>query len=369
MTEFCRHLKNGLIYNNDTVVFTVSPCCYFRKINNQINPNGDLVQQLTKHRTQWLNADVTKHCKICIDAEAQGHTSYRQASFDIIEGRDDKLEFLTVAVNKKCNLACSSCDSQSSSFWYQENIRNNIAQPAQIHKLHQEDRQGVITDKFISLLSDQDLTALKYVKFGGGEPLMTDTHEKVMALIPDPADVTVQYTSNFSIMPTSTVLEAWKKFKLVKWVASLDGVADQFGFLRWPYQWEKLQKFIAEAKELMPDNVMFGVEHTLNPLNTFYFDQFESWFNTHFSSNRHGDRSDLNIHLCNGILGLEHTPMELRTKIKNKYGADHHVSIALDQRPYSGDTKRLVKYLDRLDAQRGTKWRQIFPEVQEFFNA
>jgi hypothetical protein len=367
MSTFCRHLSNGLVYNNDTVKFTVSPCCFFAG-ESHVDPNKDLLGQMDAHRIRWLKSDVNNTCKICISAESSGAHSYRSASFDIIDGIENKLEFLTVAVNKKCNLACASCTSQSSSFWYQENIRNNVLQTSQVHQLHQEDRQGIITDKFISLLSDQDLTSVKYIKFGGGEPLMTDTHEKVMALIPDPSKVTIQYTSNFSIMPSQSVLKIWEKFKLVKWVASLDGVGEQFSFLRWPYRWEKLQTFVDEAVKTVPGNVMFGVEHTINPLNIFYFDQFENWFKQHFAVNRYGDQSDFNVHLCTGVLGLEHTPPKLREKIKNKYGTNHRIMIALTQKPYSGSTARLVQYLDQLDNQRKTNWRQIFPEVQEFFD-
>lgn len=369
MTEFCRHLKNGLVYNNNTTAFTVAPCCFFGGNRYKINPDQDLLEQLSALRTHWITADVKTNCKICIDAEKQMTTSYRQMSFDCIQGVDNRLEFLTVAVNKKCNLACASCNSTSSSFWYQENNRNNIVQGRNIRQMHQEDRQGIIEDKFVQLLSKQDLSALTYIKFGGGEPLMSDTHEKIMALIPDPSKVTVQYTSNFSIMPSKTLLQTWEKFKLVKWVASLDGVGEQFSFLRWPYRWEKLGPFVVDAINIVPGNVMFGVEHTINPLNAFYFDQFQTWFNQQLGTNRYGDQSDFNIHLCNGVMGIEHTPLALRDKIKRHYGAQHAISIALDQNPYSGSVTPLVQYLNQLDQWRGTSWRDTFFEVHEFFDA
>ena len=369
MTEFCRHLKNGLVYNNNTTTFSVSPCCFFQGAQYKINPTQDLASQLLAHRMHWITADVNSSCKICINAEEQNTTSYRQSSFDFIQGVDNRLEFLTVAVNKKCNLACASCDAASSSFWYQENSRNNLVQGTNIHQMHLEDRSGAITDKFIQLLAEQDLSALTYIKFGGGEPLMSDTHEKILSLIPDPGKVTVQYTSNFSIMPSRSVLQAWEKCKLVKWVASLDGIGEQFSLLRWPYRWEKLESFAIDAINAVPGNVMFGAEHTINPLNAFYFDQFESWFKQNLGTNRHGDQSDLNIHLCRGVMGIEHTPLALREKIKRHYGAQHAVSIALDQNPYSGSVTALVQHLDQLDQWRGTRWRTIFPEIQEFFNA
>ena len=369
MTLFCRHLQNGLVYNNNTTSFTVSPCCFFQNFNNEIDPSKNLDRQLQLYRTKWMTADVSKHCKICIDAENQKLSSYRQSSFDIIEGIESNLEFLTVAVNKKCNLACPSCDSSCSSFWYQENTRHGVVEIPKIRNMHDEDRQGEITNRFIDLLADQDLSKLKYIKFGGGEPLMSDTHERILSLISYPEQVTIQYTSNFSIMPSQSVIELWHKFKLVKWVASLDGIGEKFSFLRWPYRWEKLENFVRQAVDQVPDNVMFGVEHTINPLNVYFFNEFSNWFDQSFSANRYGDKSDFNIHICNGVLGLENTPPKLRTKILEKYGTDHAVSIALQQTPYSGNTKQLVAYLDQLETWRGTRWRKIFGEVQDFFYA
>jgi hypothetical protein len=334
-----------------------------------LDPTADLSQQLQSYRKQWLATDVTQNCKICINAEAQNLPSYRQASFDIITGIDDRIEFLTVAVNKKCNLACASCSAGSSSFWYQENIRHNIVQSPTIHQMHKEERQDIITDKFVKLLESQDLSAVTYIKFGGGEPLMSDTHEKIMSLIPDPSKVIVQYTSNFSIMPSQSTITLWKQFKLIKWIASLDGVGEQFSFLRCPYRWEKLESFAQQAQSTVPGNVMFGAEHTINPLNIYYIDRFKSWFDQNLGSNRYGDKSDLNIHICTGILGLEHTPPALRKKIQLQYGSSHEISIALDQKPYSGNTAAMVQYLDLLDSRRGTSWRKIFPDVEEFFHA
>jgi hypothetical protein len=360
MSTFCRHLTNGLVYNNNTQSFTVSPCCYFNKT--------DIVQQdLTHYRSQWQKSDLQKNCRICIHAESTGLHSYRQASFEWLDGIGDAIEFLTIAVNKKCNLACVSCDANSSSFWYQENIRNNIPQPKNIQKLHADDRQGEITKNFLSLLASQDLSKLKYIKFGGGEPLMTDTHLQVLKLVTNPENVTLQYTSNFSLMPSDKVFKEWEKFKLVKWVASVDGVGDQFSFLRWPYRWEKLNDFVKTAKHSVPGNIMFGVEHTLNPLNVFYFDRFQTWFDQTIATNKYGDPSDLNLHLCNGNLGIEQTPPALRNIIEDKFGTDHSVVSMLQQNPYQQHTT-MVKYLNQLDLLRCQQWRKIFPEVSGYFD-
>jgi hypothetical protein len=363
--KFCKFFKNGLVYNNNSVKFTVSPCCYYNK-TNALNPNHDLNIQLKKNRDSWLSDDIAINCKICIDHENSGLFSYRQAANNLIPDATDEIVFLTVAVNKKCNLACPMCDSGSSSYWYQENLRNNIPQRQDIIQLHADDKEGIITDRFIELLTNIDLSHLRYIKFGGGEPLMNDTHLKILKLIPHPENVEVQYTSNFSIMPTEDVFSVWENFKLIKWAASLDGVDEYFEFLRWPYKWEKFLNFKEKAFATVPVNVMFVVEHTLTPLNIFYFDKFEEWFNKNFSENRLGDKTDFNMHIASGILGLEKTPTNLRKEIYNKYGNDHKISSLVRQTPIASSSI-MVNYLDNLDSFRNTKWREVFWEIEKFY--
>jgi hypothetical protein len=294
-----------------------------------------------------------------------GLYSYRQASFDQIRTEHDQFEFLTIAVNKKCNLACPSCNSRSSSFWYQENNRNNVKESTAIRQLHKEDHQGIITEKFLLTFLSQDLSKVTYIKFGGGEPLMSDTHEQILNLLPHPENVIVQYTSNFSLMPADRIIKLWKKFKLIKWVASLDGVNDQFEFLRWPYKWTNLEKFISVAKQTVPDNVMFGVEHTINILNAFYYPEFKSWFDQHLSTNLCGDPSDLNLHKCEGLLSVNHMPASLRNLVKNKLGPTHAISIMIDQSPQSNNITPTIEYLNQIDTWRNSDWRTLFSDVQE----
>lgn len=370
MTEskpFCKFLKNGLVYNNNTTHFTISPCCYFYK-NYSIDPNKDIDQQLTEYQTEWQNEDVNVACKFCLDAEQSGLSSYRKSSFDQITTDHEHLDFLTVAINKKCNLACPSCGPDSSSFWYQENIRHNQPQDTAVIKLHQEDRENIITEKFLSLFKSRDLSKITYIKFGGGEPLMSDTHKQILNLIPHPENVTIQYTSNFSIFPSDSVLKLWEKFKLIKWVASIDGVNERFTFLRWPYAYQNLEKFINNAKSSVPSNVMFGVEHTINALNAFYYDEFEEWFKDTISTNRYGDVSDLNLHPCHGVMSLTNMPTPLQEAVKLKLGTNHPVSLMIDQHSYSGDATSLVNYLDNLDKVRNQQWRSIFPDIQQYYD-
>jgi len=359
---FCKFLHNGLVYNNDSTQITVAPCCYYSKKSTLTD-----LHSVDYYRQLWIKSDVKETCRACIDQERQGIPSYRQASFDMSENLSGQIEILTVATTKQCNLACASCDAGQSSFWYQEDLRNQVNHSEQIHNLHREDRLKDTTKKFIDILAQQNLSQLKYVKFGGGEPMMSNMHVEILKLISNPQNVTVQYTTNFSIMPRQSVFEQWQKFKLVKWVASLDGTHAQFDLLRWPHTWTKCTDFAKQALATAPHNVMFGVEHTLNPLNIYYYDRFQDWFDQHFSTNRYGDATDLNLHPCIGVLAIDHTPPGIRELVKIKYGRMHSISLMLDDHPWSGDTFKLTTYLDQLDTWRAQNWRHTFSEVERYF--
>lgn len=363
--EFCKFLKHGLVYNNNTTNFTVSPCCYFNKTYN-IDLQSDVSAQLTTHKSNWLAEDVTSTCKICINQETSGISSYRSAANDIVNAHEG-IVMLTVAVNKQCNLACPTCGPEYSSFWYLHNLEHHEPVRDSIVKIHQQDRSAEITDTFVSLLKTQNLDNLRYIKFGGGEPFLNDTHLQILNSIPNPGEVTVQYTSNFTTIVNSNISSTWEKFKLIKWSASVDGIEDRFEFLRWPYKWEKFLATKEKIVNMVPTNVMFAIEHTLNPLNVFYYDEYEKWAQTNFLTNRLGDNTDLNIHYASGVLSLEKTTEKFRNLIYEKYGTEHKISKLLMNLPYDNDTRESVVYLDKLDSWRKTDWRTLFPVASSFY--
>lgn len=366
--SFCKFFNNGLVYNLGNDTFTMSPCCYFKQ-NFYADVNLSSVEQYEKFKSVWSSADTETNCNTCNLQEKGNQVSYRQAANDIVKKDTDKLVMLTIAVNKKCNLACPTCSAESSSFWYQENIRNNVKQSNTIKITHQEDKQHIITEKFLKFFKEVDLSDIEYIKFGGGEPFMNDTHIKILELLPNKQNITVQYTSNFSIMPSDNIFKVWEKFKLIKWMASVDGTESQFEFLRWPYKWEKFSDFCKTAVLSVPTNVMFGVEHTINPLNAFYYDRFEQWFYQEFGSNRLGDASDLNLHFAEGILGLSNTPIRLKNLIIEKYGENHLISNFLQTtNTPSYQLTEVVEYLNNLNSWRKVSWQQIFPEIQEYIS-
>lgn len=357
MSNFCQHLDNALVINNEKTGFTISPCCYFME-NNIVSD----LNTLPSFRDKWKSSDLQSNCRICLNQEEQMQKSYRQAGFDIMDSSAG-VQMVTVAVTKHCNLACTSCGSHSSSFWHDENVRNGIASGPFV------DRKGIDADlKLIEWFNSLDTTNLKYIKFGGGEPLMNDTHRKILELIPNPQNIVIQYTSNYTLFPTEKTLAQWDRFKLVNWIGSIDGVGMQFEYLRWPAKFNIIEQNITRAIQECPANVMFGIEHTLNPFNVYYYDKIKKWFDNTMGTNRLGDTSDFNIHPCTGNIGIEKTPPLLRKSVKQKYGENHPISIMLDQNPYTEHTSA-IKWLEKLDKWRNLHWETTFNDVAKYFNS
>jgi hypothetical protein len=354
--EFCRFLKHGLIIHGDNI----SPCCFY----NGADGNRDKKQkigtgkQITEYQLQWENSNYSQTCVQCINQEKYGGISYRMSSFDVIPDDITGIGYLELFLTPECNLACVLCDAASSDTWYKENIKFSIPQSKIIHDIHSS------TSNYNKLLHNVNLDNIMYLKLKGGEPLIDKSHLAVLNALKHPEKVTLYYVSNFSVMPSAELLKCWQKFKLVKWAASLDGVEQHFEYIRWPYKWKKLQSFAKKAINVVPDNVMFSIEYTLNPLNIFYYDRMEEWHNSEFSQNKSGDKVDINVHSAYGILGLDKTPESLRNVIRKKY--NNFIPEFLDHTPVSS-TNGTLDYLDKLTIQRGLDWRVIFPEIQQYF--
>lgn len=351
--KFCRFLSNGYsvtLKQNGNLV--TSPCCWYRG-NIPIDENADLNREIQFNSiTTW-----TPGCQICKEQELVGYYSFRQASFDIIPEVDNTFPIaLDINVDLTCNAACVICGPQSSSTWSKQMSNRKM-----IHIAPNLNFKTQLEELFNNI----DLSNVQRIKFFGGEPLLTDTHINILNKLPDPSKVDIWYTTNASIMPTSAVLDLWSKFHLVFFEASIDGTVEQFNYLRWPLKWKLIENNLLELKEIAPVNTLFRINHTLNPFNVFYYDRLEEWVNQNFATNRLGDLTEINVHPCWGTWALDRTPTKLREEIYKKY-SNHNVSNLLataGNQPF--DT--IIQFTKTWDIIRKNNWKEVFPEIIEYF--
>jgi hypothetical protein len=197
------------------------------------------------------------------------------------------------------------------------------------------------------------------INFMGGEPLISKTVTLVMERLINmkiASNVTLWFTTNGSTLITGRQRDLFLQFKELNFSYSIDGIGDQFHYLRYPLSWEKLQRSVDSAKELgkhVPVNV--GVNMTVGALNIFSVDQVQEWAKTL--------TSNITIPTCNGVLGTMALPGSAREMLRKKYSYWPELVNRL-RGTYSPVAKNeLLDWLNMWDQRRGLDWRKVFPEA------
>jgi len=251
------------------------------------------------------------------------------------------------------------CDHNSSSLWAKENAKSKNT--VYIRPLNNVD---LAIDKIVNTVNLNNVT---YIKFFGGEPLFTDTHLKFLEHVPFPENITIHYTTNGSIYPNSKTLETWKKFKLIIFAASLDGIDEQFNYIRWPLPWEKVSTNLIRLRDNAPYNVIFRVEFTVNFLNAYYFDRLETWVENNFATNRVGDTTELNIHRCfGGAWDLGMMPTAIKNTILQKYPQNHQIHNMIKHISTQSSMVPWNEFVSQWDHHRGNDWKTAFPDLVQY---
>jgi len=358
--NFCRYLSNGYSFNVNTYnnSLQVKPCCLFKN-------SFKLDQNLSKNLARYHSVDTwIPECNTCRVLEEAGQQSLRQSSPNWIPDTTTHSHPVCLDINldNSCNAACVICNEHSSSLWHKENKKLNITNSAI------RIQPDLINDYVNQITQSFDLSHLTYIKFYGGEPLFTDTHIKFLEKIPNPENITIHYTTNGSIFPNKQTQEIWKKFKTIIFATSLDGVDNQFNYVRWPLPWHKVSANLIRLKNQNLHNVMFRVEYTANFLNAWYFDQLEQWVDTNLAYNNFGDKTEVNLHLCDGTFDLQRMPISLRQAIMEKYPKNHTIFNMIKNLKEPLSLKPFFAFVDVWDKQRELNWRQVFKDIEHFIS-
>ena len=356
--QFCRYLSNGLSFSARQNEVMVSPCCWFGK---QI-PLDSQFQSNYKNAVDSVNGwtDACSACKVLEDA---GQQSLRQTGPDWIHGDAPHGDPVCIDINLdiNCNAACVTCGADSSSLWKIENAK------LLGKKIKLELYDDTVNKSISKILESVSLDQVRYVKFYGGEPLFTDTHLKFIKHIPYPEQVTLHYTTNGSIYPNDKVLASWKNFKTIIFAASLDGIKEQFDYVRWPLPWHKVSKNLIRLRENKDIwNLMFRVEFTANFLNVYYFDRLEDWIKNNLDINLSGDKTEINVHPCWGIWELVKMPYNIREAVLKKYPVNHVIHRLVANLPEPTPLLPWQQFVNTWDTRRNNSWQTAFPELARY---
>jgi len=280
MKNFCAQPWVGL---DITPQGEYKPCCKFSSViaDNLDDYNNS---KLLKELQDYHNNDL-RHpdCKRCWNDEDSGLISKRQLDnkfvfheklLDIDSG---KINLLGLTFGNTCNLACRTCNTNSSSRWRKEidehgNFNNQVVYT---HSKFYKDKK--FFDDLLQML-DENL----HIDLSGGEPLLTGTKEHlyfIKKLAKHGDNITLHYTTNTTNYPSDELLKLWTNFKKVDIQFSIDGIGDKLEYIRWPAEWNTIYEHIQKYKALATSNtnIQLSISHTLSIFNVLDLPQFLDW--------------------------------------------------------------------------------------------
>jgi sulfatase maturation enzyme AslB (radical SAM superfamily) len=310
--------------------FAISPCC-IAATESVSTVNFVDNQYLKDIRNSWSNGQWPEACSACKYAEEQSIPSRRQGSNQWYSDHgynntDVELVRLDYWTGDTCNLACVICIPEYSSKWKQE-----LNFPIEL-------KQSVVNEFWKEI----DLSAIKFIHFNGGEPLLSKEHVKFLEVVPNKSSVHLNYNTNGTIRPSQHLLDLWKKFKLVQLDISIDDIGPRFEYQRYPAKWNQLTENLQWLIQNCPHNCMFATNTSVGILNHDNVDNLMSWLSSNFYVNNYTDPIAHRTQFTIGLFSLSGAQIR---------------------------AKKIIDFLDQCDQRRGTNWKSTFPDLLNYLES
>lgn len=355
MSDFCKYLSNHHRFEYDEY----APCCWINKKVNYTDPI-----KLKEYR-EWLDniTDWVPECNICQYRESVGIESPRQKSLikypDMFTGdltNDDPVTY-EFQINEICNSACLSCSAHNSTTWMKYN--NSI--PIKDRSSIDINISTKTTHRFNIIKENFDFSNVSKITFLGGEPLKTNTHLEILSEITkhnDPKNIALTYTTNGSCAISDEILDIWKTFSRVMVSHSIDGIEEHFEYLRWPLNWNQFNNNLENLVKKKSPNINIGFNIVISPFNIYYMDRYIEYTKGY---------GEINLLPSIGKINNQSIPNSLKIKMMEKY--KDNPEIVKYVFPFNiSKYVTFMQYIDKHDKKRNTNWKDVFPEIVEYFD-
>jgi sulfatase maturation enzyme AslB (radical SAM superfamily) len=379
-------------------------------------------QYMRSVRTTMLSGNVPSSCSKCFEEEDKGVVSKRiwETGTWMMDGLDlndlinrtdengvvpEELQYLDLRLGHTCNLKCIMCSPHDSSKWVQDHKK--------VYPLFQHDSlkqqmqwdQSTFNNQWYELpifweQLYKQIPYLKQVYFAGGEPLMIKEHKTFLKEIirQGYADkILVRYNSNGLLLDAETI-ELWKNFKKVKFAVSIDDVAERNHYIRFPTDWEVLEKNM-HILDNTPSNIHVSIATAIQILNIKTLPELAKWkikqnFKKVNFENVYGDIEAgggiVNMHLLYipTYLSIRCLPKEDKAEVRkifgefanwlyenyrqdenfwkiNPYGWKRWQAVLdfMDAEDQSDELPAFKEYVERMDVIRKTNFKLTFPSL------
>jgi sulfatase maturation enzyme AslB (radical SAM superfamily) len=350
------------------------PCCTWQGHKHEdphLNFNESTIQEYLDSEfkrnlnTRLNNDEWPGGCDVCERVETNNTTSIRQERVRLI--RDMEIKF-----GNLCNLGCYMCTADKSSLLhttYNAMIEAGIGDERIATEVRDFDKkfnkypvQWYDRPEKIKELAQYAATRER-LRFTGGEPTVnTYLKDFLEELRKHNTDIVIRITTNGMSMSPS-LFNLLKEFKKVQITFSIDGIGEYNEYMRWPSNWDKIQRNFNKVLEL-PNLMEIEINTVVSYLSTHVIDGVIEWGLETGKIYRH---AFLPVHYPN-ILAPNLSADWQKEKFEETYAKyNHHKHIELDKCANfvrkERDDNRLENthdFLNRLDKQRGTDWRKTF---------
>jgi len=381
--------------------------------------NNDYMKSVRK---TMLAGEVPASCTKCFKEEAEGISSKRiwetgtwhYNDVDIpklIEETEEdgsvpyKLQYLDLRLGHTCNLKCIMCSPHDSSLWVPEFkkvypiFQSDLIKKQMAWDPESFNNQWHENPEFWREIYDQ-IPNIKELYFAGGEPLLIKEHKEFLLEIIKRgyADkISLRYNTN-GILINEGIIEIWEQFKKVKVGVSLDGMGDRVGYIRYPTEWETVEKNLWRLEQTS-DRIQFNIALAVQILNIKHVPDFIKWKVTsgfkklNFEKNIVGQTNGgglIGVHLLwiPTWLSLRVLPLEDKVEVRrlftelkqwlwdnytqddefwkvNPYGWKRWEGILdwMDKEDHTNLLPDFRDYINVLDKQRKTDFKTTFPEL------
>ena len=279
---YCAFIDHGVTFFPDG---KIGPCC---QINTKYLVPLDKLQN--DNRFDCIIDNYNDACEVCISHENNGMPGYRAKKKINLD--TNIVKFIDIRNSSECNLKCRICGPHFSNKWAKElGVDYNITN----------------IDTHLEMIISKET---EWIYITGGEPLINKKHWELLQQLVDKGyskNISLQYNTNLTTVKYKNIRigELWANFKEVTVFGSVDGIDEEFNYLRSGGDWDKVKHNIITLKEY---NINFSIQLVLSILNVWTLPKTLKFFKD--------IELIVNIHILTGpdILTLNAMPDSLKDK-------------------------------------------------------
>ena len=345
------------------------PCPYtpnIWKIKGNISDKWQS-EELENLRKNFLDNKQDPQCTKCWKEEKAGKKSLRIRLSEAKESKNSQKIFdkyistkkyfafpkiLTLIPGNECNLACPSCNSFFSSKWNSQIKQKNY------NGFQKTTDNWNLTDKQYQDIVDNSQN-LQKIELFGGEPFLNKQNKKqlIEKLIQKGTskNIKLYFNTNGTLFDEKYMEELTTKFKFVEIRQSIDGIYDQFEYLRYGAKFDKVCEN-AEKFSALP-NSDFAVICTISNYNLLGIDAIDEFMQ------KRNWIVYYNVANTPDYLLLHNLPEEVKNYIKlPERFSDIHQYMTMEKCDLN-TWKRFVDYTRLLDKNRGLSFKNTFKDL------